>query len=249
MTPSAGASGWRRRARPLLGTLLEVAVDGQAPEGAAEAAFAAVAQAQRCLSRFEPGSDLSRLAVQPVGLPLRVHAHTARVLRAAQALHAASAGRFDVALGSGRWRVQAGRVTRLDATVRLDLGGIAKGYAIDLAVAALRRAGARAGWVNAGGDLRAFGGVALPLVLRDESAGGVRELGTLCDGAFATSRYAPGSRCRLHGAGSDGVRHVSVAAPRALWADALTKLVALQQDGYDPAPLLRRLRATAWTHA
>lgn len=39
----------------------------------------------------------------------------------------------------------------------LDLGGIAKGYAVDLAVRALRQAGIRDGLVNAGGDLYALG--------------------------------------------------------------------------------------------
>jgi thiamine biosynthesis lipoprotein len=41
--------------------------------------------------------------------------------------------------------------------VQLDFGGIAKGYAVDLAVAALRKRGIDSGIVNAGGDLRAFG--------------------------------------------------------------------------------------------
>ena len=41
----------------------------------------------------------------------------------------------------------------------LDLGGIAKGYAVDEAVRVLQRQGLRAGIVNAGGDLRCFGSV------------------------------------------------------------------------------------------
>ena len=41
--------------------------------------------------------------------------------------------------------------------VQLDFGGIAKGYAVDLAVEALRRQGIESAIVNAGGDLRAFG--------------------------------------------------------------------------------------------
>jgi thiamine biosynthesis lipoprotein len=41
--------------------------------------------------------------------------------------------------------------------VQLDFGGIAKGYAVDLAVAALRERGIESAIVNAGGDLRAYG--------------------------------------------------------------------------------------------
>jgi len=49
-------------------------------------------------------------------------------------------------------------VVRLpDADAALDLGGIAKGYAVDRAVQALRDAGIEHGLVNAGGDLYALG--------------------------------------------------------------------------------------------
>jgi FAD:protein FMN transferase len=44
-----------------------------------------------------------------------------------------------------------------DASVQIDLGGIAKGFAVDRAVEALQRHGITGGLVNAGGDLRAFG--------------------------------------------------------------------------------------------
>lgn len=238
---------WQRRARPLLGTLVDIAADAAAPAHALEAAFAAIAELEAALSRFKPGSDVARFECLPAGGVLKLRPTSTRVLHAAQALHAASGGRFDVALGTGRWRIEGGCLSKLDPHTRLDLGGIAKGHAVDRAVAALRRAGARAGWVNAGGDLRAFGDVQVPLQLRDERHGGVRHLGFLHEGAFATSHYGPGSRCRLHG-GTDngGFRHVSVAAPRALWADALAKLVAL--DDFDVAPLLRRLGAQAWVH-
>lgn len=40
---------------------------------------------------------------------------------------------------------------------KITLGGIAKGYAIDLAVDKLKEAGVESGLVNAGGDLRGFG--------------------------------------------------------------------------------------------
>ncbi len=41
--------------------------------------------------------------------------------------------------------------------MKLDLGGIAKGYAIDKAVGAMKTAGARGGMVDVGGDIRCFG--------------------------------------------------------------------------------------------
>ena len=50
------------------------------------------------------------------------------------------------------------RVRLLHESVGLDLGGIAKGWAIDRAVMVLRRAGIENALVNAGGDMRALGG-------------------------------------------------------------------------------------------
>jgi len=49
------------------------------------------------------------------------------------------------------------RLTSDNPFVQLDFGGIAKGYAVDLAVERLRELGIDNAIVNAGGDLRAFG--------------------------------------------------------------------------------------------
>jgi thiamine biosynthesis lipoprotein len=90
-------------------------------------------------------------------------------------------------------RYQGYEVVRFhEPDMAIDLGGIAKGHAVDLAVAALREAGIQDGLVNAGGDLYALG--------RAEDGGpweaGVRSpsdptalLATLriSDGALATS--------------------------------------------------------------
>jgi thiamine biosynthesis lipoprotein len=56
-----------------------------------------------------------------------------------------------------RSRSEGAVVLRRHADVGVDLGGIAKGYAVDRAAAALRRHGVRNGMVNAGGDLYALG--------------------------------------------------------------------------------------------
>lgn len=250
------ATTWRR-ARPLLGTLVEVGVAGAAachPPWAARAgaaAFSAVQRVQHCLSRFEPGSDVSHFHALASGQALTVRPATRVVLALAQSLHAASAGLFDISLGSAPqgWRLDGDRLLRLDARCTLDLGGIGKGFAVDAAIQALRMAGVGAGWVNAGGDLRVFGRLALPVVLRDEHAGGVRPFASLADGACATSAFDGPHRARLARIGRRAPAReawVSVAAPRCLWADALTKLVAASGDtGH---PLLARFGARAWQH-
>ena len=240
---------WTRRARPLLGTLVEVGMAG-ADEAALRAAFDAIGEVQAALSRFDPVSDIGRFHALPVGASLPVHRNTAAVLSAAQSLHDASDGLFDVSLGSAPdgWRCDGMHLHKLSDSVRLDLGGIAKGYAVDRAVDALIESGCAAGWVNAGGDVRAFGEAELPLSLRDETSGGVRTFAALAGGAFATSHFDRRSRSQATATASRGAirAHASVAAPLCLWADALTKVVAISGD--TSHPLLAKYAAQAWLH-
>jgi thiamine biosynthesis lipoprotein len=139
--------------------------------------------------------------------------------------------------------------------VRIDLGGIAKGFAVDRAVDALRAHGVRGGLVNAGGDLAAFG--PLPHTVHIRDPGDPRRL--MCaldirDEALATSgaRFDP-----LHSAEAAGVaiidpatrtpahmvRGVTVRAATCMLADALTKTVMVAPASA-PA-LLGSLRASA----
>jgi thiamine biosynthesis lipoprotein len=73
----------------------------------------------------------------------------------------------------------------------LDLGGVAKGFAVDRAVARLRAAGIRRGCVDAGGDLRVFGGRPLRVALRDAGDGRkVVAVVELVDAALASTSAA-----------------------------------------------------------
>lgn len=242
---------WERRARLLLGTLVEVGLPARdMARGSADRAFAAIAEVQACLSRFDPASDVARFASLRDGATMRVRALTVEVLSAARELQHASDDAFDITQGSGprSWRLSGNELHKLCAAVRFDLGGIGKGLAVDRAVRALIEAGCTVGWVNAGGDLRAFGAIELPVMLRDEASVGVRLFARLSDGAFATSYFAPGARSLAFDArsGAAAQAHVSVAAPLCLWADALTKVVAITRE---PAhPLLARYGARAWLH-
>jgi len=121
----------------------------------------------------------------------------------------------------------------------IDLGGIAKGYAVDVAVAALRSQGMTHGLVNAGGDLRGFGERPWPIQIRaPEQPTMLLNAGSLCDAAIATSA---GYFCNAR-AGSTMVApivdpahrrcvlwnaSISVVASRCMTADALTKVVRL----------------------
>jgi thiamine biosynthesis lipoprotein len=259
----------RRRARPLLGTLVEVRAAGASAAAfdvAADAAFDAIAQVHALMSFHEAGSDLRRIARAQAGERLSVHPHTAAVLRRAQRWARASGGAFDAGCAAravARGWLPAptdgtppgelpfedalevdGRQVIVHAPVWLDFGGIAKGYAVDLAVAALRRAGLAAGAVNAGGDLRVFGALEETVLVRSPfDAAELWPIAALRDSACATS--ASGEIASREPRASDAAApcSVTVLAPTACAADALTKIV--WQQGALAGALLRRARASA----
>jgi thiamine biosynthesis lipoprotein len=236
----------QRRMRALMGTYVECGAGGMRADAAIDAAFAALALAQTRWSFQDPGSELSRLnGARGSALPLCPA--TLRLLRAARALMQASDGAFDCTVGGTL--VAAGALPRhtddaylprgnagdivlgrgwasLQRPVLLTLDGIAKGYAVDLAVGAMRRAGAAHGWINAGGDVRVFGDLALPMQRR-EADGSMTPLGALRNGAMATSRAGvpdPDFPAHIVGPSTPGVWTV---VARSAWrADALTKVAA-----------------------
>lgn len=256
MIPDAETVRCVRRAWPLLGTLVEAAVflpqaDALAHTTAAhqlDAAREAIMRVERHLSRFLPDSDVARFNAAAAGSTVTVDRSTATVLGAAQQLCLLSHGVFDPTCGTAPdgWSLARRQLTKHAGDAVLDLGGIAKGYAVDRAVRALQHQGVRSGWVNAGGDLRVFGEATVPVLLRDEVEGGTHHFATLGDGAWASSHFSADSHSVCWSATGTVRAHVSVAAPRCLWADALTKVVAATGDACHPA--LQWFGAHAWLH-
>ncbi|HEV8500348.1 MAG TPA: FAD:protein FMN transferase [Casimicrobiaceae bacterium] len=222
-----------RRARPALGTLVDAGACGEG-DGlrAITAAFAAIAAVERALSRQRTDSELYRLNAAPAGVAMPAGTHLHAVLACARDLHRASAGIFDVACGTARgdcgFLMGDGVVTR-GAGVTLSLDGIAKGYAVDRAADAMRESGIASGWVNAGGDLRVFGALELPVTVH---IGRRRHAVALRECALATSEYGrarrAGARSTLGRGRGSSHRAATVAAPECVLADALTKVVAVQ---------------------
>ncbi|MDQ6638427.1 MAG: FAD:protein FMN transferase, partial [Pseudomonadota bacterium] len=96
------------------------------------AAFDRIAAVQARLSRFDAGSEIARFNDAPQGAVIEVGADAGGVLAAARALRDASGGIFDVSLGTGidAWQCEGNALAKLSGTVRIDLGGIGKGYAV-----------------------------------------------------------------------------------------------------------------------
>lgn len=245
------------RIRPLLGTLVLIRVDEGGGGGDVAAAiargFAAIAHVHRVMSAQAADSDLAAIARAGGGAAVTVDRATAACLRAALRLAAASDGLFDPVLpGDGAsWRdlALAGRRVRVARRLRLDLSGIAKGYAVDRACAALRAAGVRRAIVNAGGDLAVLGGgyrIRLAPGHAAPAAVVALDRGALASSDVATAWADRGAA--QHRDGRSGAAapagFVSVVAPRCRDADALTKIVLVA--GAAALPLLARHRAVAY---
>ena len=257
-----------RRAQPWLGTLVDISVDHANGAQAINAAFAAVALVQRLMSFHEPGSDVSRFNRASPGALVQVDPHTWTVLQLAQQVMAASDGSFNPACaprlvawgylpapspvavqfvpGQAGYALEDEQRVRKTSAAWLDLGGIAKGYAVDLAMAALVEHGVGTACVNAGGDLRVIGPDAWPVTLRapaDPGAAGLHL--ALRDAALATSGvYFSSKQIGAHAVSAllDGrcgqaltaAASVTVIAPRCVLADALTKVVMASGDAGHP---------------
>jgi thiamine biosynthesis lipoprotein len=252
------------RARPLLGTLVQIRASGPAARMHAgiTAAFATIERLQALLSFQQADSELSLLNRQKLHTPCQVHPDTYAVLSAAIHFAQLSEGAFDPCVASDlqRWGMLPGQAPRsapvdtsqgswrdiellgdrrvcLHRPVCLDLSGIAKGYAVDRAVAVLQAAGAEQILVNAGGDLRVAGPALEQIWLRHPSAPGralhpigLQEAALATSGAYYSRQSGPAGEVSAlvnpanHrpylSAGS-----VSVLAANCLSADALTKVV------------------------
>jgi FAD:protein FMN transferase len=204
------------------------------------------------MSFHQADSDVRALARTPAGTRLQVAPDTWAVLQQALYWETRSAGLFNVCFAPAL--VATGQLPRphdalpaqatclrhalvllpghgveVRATPWIDLGGIAKGHAVDCAVQALQDAGAPRGLVNAGGDMRAFGDGAHPVHLR--FASGLRHVADLHNSALAASCNAADRRPpHINPHSGKAVRSphsVLVHAPTASWADAFSKIALL----------------------
>ncbi|MFH1746329.1 MAG: FAD:protein FMN transferase [Planctomycetota bacterium] len=157
----------------------EIRIVGEDPAYARQAAHAAFQEIKRLeqdLSRFIPHSDVSRIASLAAGQSTRVSVETCECLELAGRIQVETGGAFDVTYRSAktaqvthppaastnpaqpstllanRLLIERAKlsVTALTDGVKVDLGGIAKGYAIDQAVGVLREWSISTALIHAG---------------------------------------------------------------------------------------------------
>ena len=264
------------RVQPWLGTLVSIRVEGlpsAKAHAAISAAFTEIEIVHRLMSFHRPESEVSQLNREGSIRPLKIHPRTWRVLRCALSLSEATNGCFDISVGAelallgrlpkpanhdeplhGTWRdieLGSGQTVRFRRPLWVDLGGIAKGYAVDCAAEVLALSRPLSAVVNAGGDLRIVGDAEERIALRvdhqsDSRAVPVLTVSNASVASSCTSR-APGVHVNGQNRASVGSgRFVSVVAGECMVADALTK--AVLSDPAGSVPTLRSYGAQAYVH-
>ena len=221
------------------------------------------------MSTYKPGSELSRINARAADEAIPVSPELLALIQRALGFSQLTDGAFDITYASAgqyydyregirpssrqlaqalpaidyhhvRIDPQAATIRFLYPGVRIDLGGIAKGYAVDRCIAILQAAGVKSAMVNAGGDTRVLGkhwkqpwmvGIRDP---RNEE--GLVTMIPLEDTAISTSgdyeRYFEKDGVRFHhilnprtGMSTSGVRSVSIIGAEATTTDALSTSV------------------------
>ena len=247
-----------QRARVGLGTVIRLVAEAPSEAVARVAIDRAWAEVQRVDELLHPsreGSDLALLHAAPVGVRVPACAMTLGLLRRARLIHLESGGHFDPCLPDSPGTLADLEIgshgLRRRVELRLDLGGIAKGHAVDRAVRALRGSGCRWGVVDAGGDLRVFGRRPEPVRLGRHG----HVVLEIANAALAVSEPTPqpppghrGYYSRVPGA-IQRAKAAAVLAPTAAEADALAKCALFLPEAEAVALCVRRgaqLLPCAW---
>jgi FAD:protein FMN transferase len=255
------------------------ATDRNAGNAAIEAVLADMRRVDALMSTYKPDSEISRVNDNAANDPVPVTAELFGLLQTSVQYSGLSKGAFDITYASVGYlydyrqhfhpdekAIAAAlptvdyRQLKLDPAkrtvafgkpgMRIDLGGIAKGYAVDRGIQILKDRGFTHAMVNAGGDTRVSGDrFGKPWIVgirhpdrKDEIAMRI----PLVDAAFSTSgdyeRFFDEGGVRYHhiidpktGHSPHAVRSVTVIASNATRTDGLTKTVFIlgPKDGID----------------
>jgi thiamine biosynthesis lipoprotein len=147
----------RRYSHEAMHTVFEVYAahpDERYAAQAAQAAFDLTDRLERELSRFVANSDITRINRLAAGESTRVTATTLECLLIARHVFQLTGGAFDVSIGTGLPSLELDEedfvVRATQQGVRIDLGGIGKGYAVDLMAEVLEEWGLRRALVHGG---------------------------------------------------------------------------------------------------
>lgn len=261
------------RCKPLLGTYVEVELSGALTDAellrASQLVFLRIEAVHQAMSFHCGDSELTRINRQAYQSAMTISDELRSVLEQGLLLSQASAGLYDLTVG-GRLVVQGqlpdhgfmideqaswqdieldGSRLRFHKPLVLDLGGIAKGYAVDEAFGALEPLMDRlCVTINAGGDLRMSDWRGQSVGIKSPANPEQLQVVAMQDAALASSAcyyqehgsviYSPASRDALQSENS-----ISVFAPNCMLADALTKIAFLDAHS---GTLIRQMGGKAY---
>ena len=241
--------------------------DKAAGERAIDAVMAEMNRIDRGMSTYKGDSELSRLNAAAAAHPVKVSPELFRLLATALEYSRITEGAFDVTYASVGFMYDfhahhhpseqqirsalpavnyhhvlldkaSSSVRYTQPGVRIDLGGIAKGYAVDCGIAILQQRGIRHAIVQAGGDSRIigdrFGKPWIVGIKHPDRKGEVIARLPLVDTAISTSgdyeRYFDENGTRYHhiidphtGHSASKVRSATILATSATRSDGLSK--------------------------
>lgn len=251
----------------LMDTVVTIRAIGSNSAFAVEEAFRAIKRVEALFSKFDEDSEVARINAG-AGTWVSVSPEVFNLIALSKTYGELTDGAFDITIGplmslwgfsSRRYHVPSPEEllavkeyvdyrkialntehnqVKIPLGFRLDLGGVAKGYAVDKATEALHGAGIRQGLINAGGDITTLGnrpdgnpwrvGIQHPFEL-----GAVLAVLPLTDQAVVTSgdyeRFFEEQGVRFHhilnpktGYPAENLVSVTVVAKEALMADILS---------------------------
>ncbi|MBI1869573.1 MAG: FAD:protein FMN transferase [Chlamydiae bacterium] len=264
----------------MLGTFVEISLlepESLKARKALALAFKKIDRVHQLMSFHDRKSDVSRLNRLAFKRPIKVNSWTCQVLREAVQLSFITKGVFDctVAPKLVEWEYlpqvklktfnKVGSYKDIEflknkkiyfkSPLMIDLGGIAKGFAVDQAVALLQKKGIKSGSVNAGGDLKIFGKASQPLYIRSPKQlsklifiGEVKNISVATSAHYYSRREFKGRVVTpivnpFRGRACLKRWSVSVFNHSCMIADGLTKVVMLK--GKEAKPYLEKLNAQA----
>jgi FAD:protein FMN transferase len=269
-TPPSALADWYRQQADIMGTRVAVELWHSDAALAERCSAQVIGEMQRIdarMSSYKPSSELSRINANAASRDVELSAELQYLISRSIHFSGISHGAFDITYASvgyrydyrkhqqpgAEWlaerlpaidyrhiRLDNGKIHFNNAAVRIDLGGIAKGYAVDRAIELLRQCGITRAMVSAGGDSRIIGdregrpwviGIRHP---RDPEGIALRL--PLSDTAISTSgdyeRYFLDNGERIHhiinpktGRSADASWSATVIGPDAMTTDALSTTI------------------------
>ena len=154
----------------LMGTPVSVKVEGLYAGLYAEMALEEIKGLEQVFSNKIPMSEISLLNRLAGLAPLQVSNDTLECLKLAQQMNRLTGGAFDVTLGHPEALVvdpKMGKVFIRKQGVKVDLGGIGKGFAVEKARALLQKEGAASGMIDMRSSIAVFGKKARKIGIQD----------------------------------------------------------------------------------